>query len=134
MLDTCYNVMKPDSGRKSVFFCWQTKEFTCILFSCRGRYHFDGFTVQVVCLVFNINLWLFELYFGLFNTNFRLLSSSFNRKFDSVRNHILVSSWSLQDNFCADQLGIEHRLFPDCQPTCIFWIGQIRILHLVVLP
>jgi hypothetical protein len=95
---------------------------------------FDGFTVQVVCLVFNINLWLFELYFGLFNINFRLLSSSFNRKFDSVRNHILVSSWPLQDNFCADQLGIEHRLFPDCQPTYIFWIGQIRILHLVVLP
>jgi len=88
----------------------------------------------VVCLVFNINLWLFELNFRLFNINFRLLSSSFNRKLDSVHNHTLVSSWSLQDNFCAGQLGIEHRLFPDCQPTCIFWIGQIRILHLVVLP
>jgi len=45
-----YNVMKPDSGRKSFFFCWQTKEFTCVLFSCRGRHHFDGFTVQVVWL------------------------------------------------------------------------------------
>jgi len=119
---------------KVIFFCWQTKEFTCFLFSCRGRHHFDGFTVQVVCLVFNLYFRFFEVYFGLFNIYFRLLSSSFSRKLDNVRNHILVSSWPLQDNFCADQLGIEHRLFPDCQPTCIFWIGQIRILHLVVLP
>jgi len=119
---------------ESHFFLLASQEFTCVLFSCCGRHYFDGFTVQVVYLVFNINLWLFELYFGLFNINFRLLSSSFNHELDSVRNHILVSFWPLQDNFCADQLGIEHRLFPDCQPTYIFWIGQIRILHLVVLP
>jgi hypothetical protein len=97
-------------------------------------HHFAGFTVQVVCLIFNINLWLFKIYFELFNINFRLLSSSFNRKLDNVRNHILVSSWTLQDNFYAAQLGIEHKLFPDCPPTYIFWIGQIRIRHLVVLP
>jgi len=63
-----------------------------------------------------------------------LIRNNFNHKLGSVHNRSLAASLSLPDNFCADQPGTERRLFPNCQLTYIFWIGQIQIRHLVVLP
>jgi hypothetical protein len=65
-------------------------------------------------------IFFIALGFILFHPDLSNYDKNFNHKSGSAHNHSLTASLSWLDNFYADQPGTEHKLFPSCQPTCIF--------------